>query len=232
MAHLLCAHPDILISDELHALRYFREGYNATQVFALIKYQDERAQRRNRKKSGYDYLVEGSAQTDGKKHPLVIGDAKGAGSASILASHPELVERLRSRVGVPLRVIVQVRHPFDVIATEIRRRGWDITAAISEMQSMSDHLEKAASLLSGDEMLFQTHEELIANPKEQFERLFRFLGVEPIPAVLEACASKIWNAPHKTRSSIDWARHEQLRLIDIMRSSKYFANYLEDAEAT
>jgi hypothetical protein len=230
VAHLLCAHPDVLISDELNALQYFSEGYTAAQVYALIKVQDMRSQNRGRKKSGYDYSVGGTAQSDEKKHPLVIGDAKGAGSAAILASDPELIQRVRAAVGVPLRVIIHVRHPFDSMATTMRRRDRDLSAVIEAAQAVSNNLEKAADLLSEDEVLFQTHEELIANPTEQFERLFRFLDVEPIPEIVNACANKIWNVPHKTRKALKWQSGQQERLVDVMGASRYFAHYFSDGQ--
>ncbi|MEZ5873901.1 MAG: hypothetical protein R3D30_03445 [Hyphomicrobiales bacterium] len=97
---------------------------------ALIRWKDLYWQRHSRIKGDYDYAVTGTAQGEGKKkHPLVIGDAKGGASSRILASDPGVIDRLRAEVGVPLRVIFHVRHPFDVMATKIRRHPRSQAAA-------------------------------------------------------------------------------------------------------
>jgi hypothetical protein len=225
VAHLLSAHPDVLISDELNALQYFMEGYSAPQVYALIKVQDARFQRRERMKSGYDYSVEGTAQDDENKHPLVIGDAKGEGTSRILSSNPELIDCLRAEVRVPLRVFIQVRHPFDIVATRIRRRGRSLEKAVNAVIEVSRRMDEAASLLRDNERFFQRHEELIADPQGQLEEMFRFLDVEPIPDIVRACAQKIWDAPHLTHKTIDWQPDEQKRLVRALEGSKYFAHY-------
>jgi hypothetical protein len=227
VAHLLSAHPDVLISDELNALQYFIEGYSAPQVYALIKVQDARFQRRKRMKSGYDYSVEGTAQGDEKKHPLVIGDAKGQDSMAILARNPELIDQVRAVVGVPLRVILHVRHPFDITATKMRRRETDLADATNRVIKVSQKIDKVVDRLHEEELLLQTHEELIADPKGQLEKLFRFLDVEPIPEIITACASRIWSKPNLTRKSIDWGPGERERLIEAMRQSKLFAHYCD-----
>jgi hypothetical protein len=225
VAHLLSAHPEVLMSDELHALQYFKEGYSAPQVYALIKAQDARFQSRERMKSGYDYSVEGTAQNDEKKHPLVIGDAKGAGAAQILSSDPEVIDRVRAAVGVPLRVFIHVRHPFDIMATKIRRKGTSLELAINALIERDRKLERAADQLQDGEKFFQRHEDLIADPKGQFEKMFNFLDVEPIPEIVEACAGKIWKAPNKTRSALQLKDEEENHLIEAMGKSKYYASY-------
>ncbi|MCF8092759.1 MAG: hypothetical protein K9K40_09910 [Desulfotignum sp.] len=38
IGHLLSAHPDVLISDELAALSFIEEGFSASQIYALIRF--------------------------------------------------------------------------------------------------------------------------------------------------------------------------------------------------
>jgi hypothetical protein len=227
VAHLLTAHPDVLISDELHALRYFAEGYTADQVYALIRAQNMYLQRRQRSKSGYNYSVEGTAQDDPKKHPLVIGDAKGEGSMKLLVRNQKLIDRIREEVGIPLRAIVHIRHPFDITATNIRRRQTKLSDAISIVIDIFQKLQIVVDQLREEEFMLQRQEDLIADPKGQFEKLFRFLDVEPTPEIVTACANKIWRAPHLTRKSIDWEPNERKRLIEAMRKSQFFAPYVD-----
>jgi len=72
VGHLLTAHPEVLISDELNALSFIKEGFSAEQVYALIKCQDSRLQKRKRKKSGYSYWVDGTWQNVKDKHPVLL----------------------------------------------------------------------------------------------------------------------------------------------------------------
>jgi hypothetical protein len=231
VAHLLSAHPDVLIGDEVDVLHYINEGYSASRLYALCRWKDIYFQRHKRIKSGYDYAVPGTAQGEGrKKHPLVIGGAKGGASTRILASDPGVIDRLRAEVGVPLRVIFHVRHPFDVMATKIRRHPRSVRAAAEGIRKLASRLENAFDLMQDDERLFQTHEELIAEPKAQFERLFRFLDVEPIPEIVEACAGKVWKAPHKTRTALQWeGDDDEARLVEDLKKTRFFASYFAEA---
>jgi hypothetical protein len=229
VAHLLSAHPDVLIADEVDALHYIKEGYGVPQLYALIRWKDGYLKRHKRMKSGYDYAVPGTAQGEGKKkHPLVIGAAKGGASTRILTSDPGVIDRLRAEVRVPLRVIFHVRHPFDIMATKIRRHPRSLQGAAEGIRKLACRLESAFDLLHDDERLFQTHEELIADPKAQFERLFRFLDVEPIPEIVEACAGKIWKSPHKTRAALQWEGDEEARLIEDLKKTRLFARYFTE----
>ena len=69
MAHLLTAHPKVLISDELAAANLLKDGFSKEQVFALIKYQDFRHQRRSRQKGKYNYKIDGVWQNIYDKYP-------------------------------------------------------------------------------------------------------------------------------------------------------------------
>jgi hypothetical protein len=230
VAHLLSAHPDVLIGDEVDALHYIKEGYSASRLYALIRWKDIYFERHKRIKSGYDYAVPHTAQGEGKKkHPLVIGAAKGGASTRILTSDPGVIDRLRAEVGVPLRVIVQVRHPFDVMATKMKRHPRSLKEAAEGIRKLASRLESAFDLVHDDEKLFQTHEALIADPKGQFERLFRFLDVEPIPEIVEACAGKIWKAPHKTRVTLQWEGNEKAHFIEELKKTRLFARYFTES---
>jgi hypothetical protein len=228
VGHLLTAHPEVLISDELNALEFLRRGFSASQVYGMIYFRNSRSEGRGRPKSGYDYRVKGTAQGDLDKHPLVIGDAKGSATSKLLADDESLVDRVRAAVGVPLRVFVQVRHPFDILATKLRRKECDLPSGVNQIKKIAEAMEKAAAQLDDDEKLFQTHEELIADPKAQFEKLFRFIDVEPLPEIVDACAGRIWEKPHQTRKSISWQDGEEERLVEAMRNSAFFARYFSE----
>ncbi len=226
LAHLLTAHPRVLISDELDAVGLLQEGYSREQLFALIRFQDSRYQRRDRRKSGYSYKIEGTWQNEREKHPQVIGDAKGARSVEALgAARGEPVEALRRTLGLPLRVIVHLRNPFDVLSTKRRRDGRDLARLVRSFARNHEKLVRAWERLGVEEKLLQRHEDLSADPAGHFVRMFRFLGVEPLPAVVAACAKKIWRKPHRSRRQVSWPKAQIARLEAMLAASPLFHCY-------
>jgi len=228
IGHLLTAHPKILISDELAALSYFKEDYSAEQVYALIKYQDYKHQCGKRRKSGYSYWVNGAWQNIQDKHPFVIGDAKGGRSVKLLCEDNTFSNYLRMKTDVPLRAIIHVRNPMDIIATRIRKHGHTLEYCVNRFIRFEKRITEACQTLRDDEKLFQRHEDVIEHPVENFEKMFNFLDVEIIPEVVDVCANKIWEKPNKTRKNIKWTTDEINKLYDCISGSDLFNSYADD----
>jgi len=225
VGHLLSAHPKVLISDELGAISYFREGYSASQVYALIKHQDWRLHQRKRQKSGYDYTVKGGWQGVYEKYPQVIGDAKGARSITILGEDPKFLESVRSAVGVPLRVLFHLRNPYDIVATKVRKRGITLDWAVTAMENQSRHMRALSSALDPDEYLLQYHEDMVKEPRLHFERMFDFIGVKRRPDITQACADKIWGEVNVTRNRIAWDEESLDRMRRVIDQEPLFLRY-------
>jgi hypothetical protein len=230
VAHLLSAHPDVLMSDELDALMWLDEGFSADQVYALIKYQNYRFAKRGRRKSGYNYRIDESWQYAWDKHPRAIGDSKGRQSAMRLAADPSVVENVRSAVGVPLRVFVQARHPYAVVASEMRRRKWDLTTAVDRVIEEIRSIDSASKQLTDDERLTVYHEDLLSDPKSAYERMFGFLDVEVDPGVVRQCADKTWGRDSTGPPAAKRRSEELDRLDEVMRASPVFLRYLDDPD--
>lgn len=227
LAHLLTAHRDVLISDELDAVKFFSEGYSAEQVYALIKYQDSRHQSRERRKSGYDYAVAASYQADAAKHPSVIGDAKGNETTTRLGQNPGLLGELRTKVQVPLRCFVQARNPFDMIATKIRRRQKDTDHLIDSFENFVQSLNATRALLSYEEMLPLNQEDILNEPEHHLTTMFEFLNVEPDRDIVAKCASKLWSRPHQTRNTVQWTPEQIDRVVGLIGDDPLFRCYVD-----
>ncbi len=228
VGHLLSAHLKVLISDELGAISYFREGYSASQVYALIKHQDWRLHQRKRQKSGYDYAVEGGWQGVYDKLPEVIGDAKGTRSATIFGEEPSLIDDVRERVGVPLRMLFHLRNPYDIAATKVRRRGMTADRAATAIENQSRQIRTVFEALPEEERLVQYHEEMVAEPEDHFSRMFRFLDVEEDQEITRACAGKIWGSASRTRDTITWDRDVLARIRRVTEQDPLFCRYAGD----
>ena len=116
---LLDAHPEVVISNEIHVLRLMQAGIPAERLFRMIAENARIFAFTGRYWSGNRYAVRGQGQ--GRYRQLkVIGDKKGAGTTSQLNKHRDLLRVLSGRLGKPLRVIHVYRNPYDNIATIAR----------------------------------------------------------------------------------------------------------------
>ncbi|MEQ8523056.1 sulfotransferase [Gracilimonas sp.] len=226
---LLDAHPDVVISHELDALRYLRAGFSREQIFSLILHKDKVFTGKGREWTGYDYAIEGLWQ--GRYRNLkVIGDKKGGGSSRHLQAKPNIIEKLRKEVKLPIKLIHIVRHPLDNIATH--KRKWSVQPSLQEaIDSYFKRVEANAKLKSEvaeDEWCELTHEEFISDSEKTLRTLVEFLEVEPYEDYIKAAAAKVFDSPSQSRTKIEWPQE----MIDQVaeRSQKY--DFLKDYEFT
>ena len=217
---LLDAHPDIVISHELDALRYLRAGFGRERIFSLILEKDKVFTGKGRQWTGYDYEVEN--QWQGKYRKLrVIGDKKGGGSSRHLQAKPGIIKKLKKEMQLPIRLIHIVRHPLDNIATHNRK--WSVRPTLQEaIDSYFRRVEANAKLqreVNPSEWIELTHEEFVDQPKESLKKLILFLDVEPDEDYLDTAAKKVFKSTTNSRNKIDWPSKmvEQVK----ERSQKY-----------
>lgn len=226
---LLDAHPDVVISHELDALRYLRAGFSREQIFSLILHKDKVFTGKGREWTGYDYAIEGLWQ--GRYRNLkVIGDKKGGGSSRHLQAKPDIIKKLRETVQLPIKLIHIVRHPLDNIATH--KRKWSVQPSLQEaIDSYFKRVEANAKLKSEvaeNEWCELSHEEFIDQPEASLTKLIEFLEVEPYEDYIKAAAEKVFKSPSNSRNKIEWPQE----MIDQVaeRSQKY--DFLKDYEFT
>jgi hypothetical protein len=217
---LLDAHPDVVISHELDALRYLRAGFGKERIFSLILEKDKVFTGKGRTWTGYNYEVEG--QWQGRYRRLrVIGDKKGGGSSRHLQAKPNIIEKLREEVQLPIRLIHIVRHPLDNIATHKRKYSIKPTLqeAIDDYFKRVEANDKLRSEVDPSEWVELTHEEFVEKPKQSLKKLIEFLEVEPYEDYLNAAADKVFNSPSNSRNKIEWPQEMVDQVAE--RSQKY-----------
>lgn len=222
---LLDAHPEVVISHELDALRYLRAGFSREQIFSMILHKDKVFTGKGREWTGYDYAVEGLWQ--GRYRRLrVIGDKKGGGSSRHLQAKPDIIEKLRKKMQLPIKLIHIVRHPLDNIATHKRKYSVKPTLqeAIDDYFKRVEANAKLRSEVAKEEWCELTHEQFIEEPEESLTTLIEFLEVEPYDDYIKAAADKVFNSPSNSRNKIEWPKE----MIDQVaeRSQKY--EFLKD----
>lgn len=210
---LLNAHPQMVVSHELHALNYINSPFLLTQeqLFALILHRDDEFTNQGREWVKYKYDITGARQGEFEEI-RVIGDKKGGDSSSILRSNPELLQNLREMLDVPIRVIHVVRNPFDTIASQrqLWEKSWN--QLTDGYFSDADTVEGVHGQLSSDEFYRMTYDEFVADTPGILSELCDFLGVNPSQKYLESCDDFVFDSPKQTRYEVDWPEETLTRI--------------------
>ena len=203
LASLLNAHPNVVIGHRLRALRCVETGYSGSQIRGMVLAADRRFAAMGRIGSKrYDYSVPG--QWQGRFAELqVIGD--GNVSNSILRRRPDLLPKLRARVGVPVRLIHVVRNPYDNIATLSIRNRLTIDEAIDRYFELCEGSMSARAACEGDDWIDVRHEDLLDDPEGCLRRLCGILGIKADDGYLRDCGSIVYRRPHRSRLDVAWS---------------------------
>lgn len=205
---LLNAHPDVVVAHELDALRYVRARFSRGQLLALLLARDrEFGTVHDRAPGNRDYRVPG--QWQGCTRRLrVLGDKKGGATAGRLGRAPELLDRLRSTVRLPLRIVHVTRSPFDNIAAihrmERRRRSFTLERSADFYFELAEANAALEARVAREEWLELAHEDLVEDPEAALRRLCEFVAVEPDAAYLRDCAAVVYGRPHQARREARW----------------------------
>ena len=224
---LLNAHSEVVISHELDAVGFVEKRFRRSQLFSLILRRDEEFGSMDRIWAGYDYRVPDLFQ--GRFNRLkVIGDKKGGRSALELSRRPELLDRLRRTVRVPIRVIHVTRNPFDNIATLAARRNGSLAGATRRYEQSCRAVAEVRPLLAPDELFELSHESFTEDPKTWLANLCVFLGVEPDESYLSGCAAVVWPSAKRRRDTIEWTPEDRRGVEELIDRYSFLKPYSFD----
>ncbi|MFN3233582.1 MAG: sulfotransferase [Alphaproteobacteria bacterium] len=221
---LLNAHPDALIAHEMNALPYFMLGFRRPQILALLRRRDDWFEGINRQWSGYDYRVPGASKGQ-YKTPTVIGDNRAGGTTWHLRDDPDLLNTIRRRMNMGLRIVFNIRNPYDNIATIARQEGRSTANAISRYRDMTEIICQATRALPADELHLQWHEDLVKDPAAQLETLCTFAGLEADQDYLDRSASIVYPAARRTRQDHNWSDSDVNAVEDLCREFDFLKRY-------
>lgn len=218
---LLNAHPNIVMSNELNALRRLGTGLTAQQLYRVIYLVSERqVQRGSQGGGGYSYAVPG--QWQGRHAELkVIGDRKAGATAYEIVQNPGVLDALDKKVKLDKKFVHVVRNPFDTIATTYHKTNprppenadAHLCREIRNYFARCSAVHLIENRYGAQSICYVFHERLIADPTAQLRRICRFLDVEPRDDYLQSCASIMKTSPHQSRRSLTWSDHQ----IDMVR---------------
>jgi sulfotransferase family protein len=227
---LLDAHPDVVIARAMNPLALIAvDGEPRDEVFDRLVESSREESARGRKQNKYRYGVEG--QWQGRTRTLlVLGDKFSDRTTKRIGKNPEALPAFASEVGLPLRLIHVVRNPFDMVARIAKSKlheGSDderrerATAYVGRLAELNDELIGAEEY----PVLTVRHESLVDDPRRELARMCEFLGVEPEPAYLDACAAIVFGSPQRTRDLLEWSA-EQITAVDrVIGRHAFFEGY-------
>ncbi|HXQ43904.1 MAG TPA: sulfotransferase [Acidimicrobiales bacterium] len=236
---LLNAHREVLIAHELDALGYVEHRFGRSQLYALLLERDQVFASIGRRWMGYDYVVPNQFQ--GRWSRLrVIGDKRGHVSTYRLHEHPEVLDRLRRVVGVPIRVVHVTRNPYDNIATMARRAaearvrrtgqsadgsGPELSEAVERYAELCSWIDAIRRRLDPEELHDVVYEEFVARPAESLTELCRFLDVEAETAYVADCAGIVWPQVRRARDGVVWSDADRERVEEVIGRYRVLGGY-------
>ena len=227
LGSLLNAHPEMVIAHEVDALRYVRPGLTRNQLFAMILDRDREFDHIGRRWHGFDYAVSGPAQ-DGFGRFRVIGDKHAGPAARRLHGDPQLLGRVRSLVGVPIRVIHLVRNPFDNIASMAHNHGRPISTITGQYRRQGRAVDEVRGRLAVDELLDIRYETIATDPAASVRDICHFIGLEASVEYVEACSALVDPAGRRGRDRFEWSSSERSEVEELIASRQQLAGYTFD----
>jgi hypothetical protein len=209
---VLDAHPEMIISHEQNTLPLFAMGFTMGQLYSIILDSSKQQADVGRGESGYNYVVPG--QWQGRYRTLrVIGDKDARRDTSALVGYPELLERLKASLAIPLRVIHVVRNPYDNLATlQARHRTpVPIETVMDRYFAECETIEKVSAKLEGA-LIVSRHEDFVQDPKPEITRLCNFVGLDTTDDYLADCASIVRASTNKSRKKVAWTAEQRARV--------------------
>jgi len=232
---LLDAHPNIVISNELNALYFFRKKYSRHQIFYFILRNAKRYGIVGRSNSGYNYVVPN--QWQGKYQKLIgIGDKKGGESSSIFGeeNHLELLNKIKNISQAKLKIIHVIRNPYDNVSTmilrQVKKKGKELTDDLinKKIAIYLRRIETNARLktLIPNDICDVHLEDFIAQPKKELSRIFQFLEIEITEDYLNDCASVIWDKTNQSRLNASfWTKERKQYFSDAIKQYVFLNRY-------
>ncbi|MEX0834344.1 MAG: sulfotransferase [Actinomycetota bacterium] len=226
VAALLNAHPNVVISNQVGAVRSIELGVPRALLYAAILRKDRRFSLhwQSTTAEGYEYGVPNRWQGRFEKI-AVIGDKRAARSARRLAGNPPLLDKVRETVGVPLRVIQVTRNPFDTISTMSRRDKEGLEQSADRFFAGEKAIEQVRAMLAPGELWAIRHEDLIADPEGSLKNTWEWLSVPALPECIRDAASIVKSSPHKTRNAVSWTTGLRAWVEEGISRVGYLAGY-------
>lgn len=234
---LIDAHPNVIIGNELNALKYIEEGFNRGQIYYLLLEYSRFFSDPTKCRVPPNLIPKGRAkyqipnQYNGKFKSLkIIGDKRGGGTTRKLSTQPELLKRFKEEIDLPVKFIHVVRNPYDNITTMFRKNpSKSLQDTINRYFDLAETNETLLKMIDNRDVFQMSLEDLITNAKAVLEKLFEgFLNLPVTTEYLQDCTDTIFVSPNKTRFKIDFNEEEIQQVQDRLEKISFLKHYSYD----
>ncbi len=226
---LLDAHPNVVIAHELNAMKLFESKFTKQQIYYLLLKNSQEFAQQGRSWSGYSYQVPNQWQGD-FENLQIIGDKKAALSTIKLGQNPQLLDRIKKTIQLPIKFIHVYRNPYDNITTMFKKKDrkrteiLDFKGTINYYFDLCETINSIKNTIPAQDIFDLKQESLILDPQKTLKELCDFLKIKTTSEYLNDCASIIFKSPHKTRETIQWKEEE----IELVKSKMLKFDFLKE----
>ena len=183
----------------------------------------------------YNYSIPGLWQGklgDGKTIE-VIGDKKGGITMVLLSSFgkpwkdkhaaealEKFLQDFRDFVKVPLRVVIVLRNPFDIIATQHLRSGRKRIDSILLLNRYERIMWVSENLFEPKEVHVMTMESFASDTERELKLLCEFVGIQCPSNMIQKVNNLTHHTPHSTYGLVEWRKDQ------VMEINRFIVTYL------
>lgn len=204
---VLDAHPAMVVANETQASATLWRGLDRTAILGELHGNAAHAAATGRQSEGYSYQI--GPGPDAKAEVRVVGDKIWNPATLLLHGDHGLIPSLEERLGVPVRIIHAIRNPFDTIATMHRRSGASLANRTRWYFMHCDAAAAIAERLPGDRYIESHHDDLLATPAVEIERLCSFLGLPLDHDHVAAVLNVLFERPRRTGTTAPWSAADE-----------------------
>lgn len=229
LSSLLDMHPDTIVAHNVAYQDVILEGVDRVPFFKSLL-EDARAQvRREDVPEGFVKIKQKGLWHGMQRFIYTVGSATQVGSAGArFSGNPDLLDKLRETVQVPLRVIHIIHNPFDSVAQMSLKGFRPLEECGRRYGTNAKNNMKLREMLAGDEWLDLRYEMLVARPKDMMTKLCGFLQIEPTPEFLDVCEQNLLKASTRPRDQVFWDPVAQFRVRSVIDEMPFLTGYTFD----
>ena len=228
---IIDAHPNAVISHELHAGRLVKRGVPKDKIFSMIILNSINYARQGRTWNQHSYLIPG--EWNGRFTAIkVIGDKKGGTNSKFFTRKSDMLHVIDSALGLPVKYVHVMRNPYDMMSTLYRLTSNPapdrMKYAIGQIIKQIKRVEKLRQQISPENWFDLYHEQLLSSPAETIEALFQFFNIETPGGFTENCEKILFKKPHESRYDIPWRDSDIEFLTRELSQFSRFSSYSFD----
>lgn len=204
---IIDAHPNAVISHELHIGRLVKKGFSKEKIFSMIILNSMSYAEHERRWNNYTYAI--PDEWNGRYSSIqVIGDKKGGKSTKLFTNKTEVFDIVDTNFGIPVKYIHVIRNPYDMVSTFYRKTksaGEDkLKKNIEKCLIQIERVEKLRKEIKPENWLDFYYEQFLLDTAASIQSLFRFFELETPSGFIENCMKILYKKPHHSRFDILW----------------------------